>query len=162
MENSNWVKNFYQSLEAKKDNFLPADFRFYNIARLPILADKTYEFSSSCPDCKSNITLLNELLDNLPECLHQYHTRKKFEKTRNQIELHLHKTHNLRYASYYTSLYTLLGTIIGCISGMIFIFLAQKKFEMNIVLIFIAIGLISGYILGKRKDKLKYKKKLQI
>ncbi len=161
MDNQIWLTNFYQSLEQKKDKMHPSDFRFYNIARLPILANKTLKYSDSCPTCKLNIQLLEELVDELPECLNQKDTRRKFEINKDKIVSHMVNIHKLRFAAYYTSLFTLMGSIAGGFFWFILTFLMNNKLA-NISLIFVVIGMISGYLIGKMKDKRKYRQNQQI
>ncbi|MGD2034518.1 MAG: hypothetical protein PVF73_05640 [Bacteroidales bacterium] len=154
------INNFYQLLDQKKDRFHPSDFRFYNIARLPVLAKKTIEYSGRCPVCRKNIRLLEDMAEQLPESLSKKNTRKQFEKNRDHIEAHLKREHKLRYANYYVSLYTLTGTLTGLLTGfLITLFITNSG---NIVLILTAFGIISGYLTGKIKDKRKYHRNQQI
>ena len=161
MDNQIWLANFYQSLEQKKDKMHPSDFRFYNIARLPILANKTLKYSDTCPTCKLNIKLLEELVDELPECLNQKNTRKKFETKKENIVSHMVNVHKLKFATYYTSLFTLIGSAAGGLLWFILTFLVNGKLA-NISLIFVVIGMISGYLIGNIKDKKVYKENQQI
>ncbi len=161
MDNHFRIDRFYQSLEQKKDKVHPSDFRLYNIARLPILANKTFQNSSACAECRANLQLLEKLVDELPDCLNQKHSRKKFETNKNRIESHLKKTHKLRFSTYYSSFFTLLGSITGGLSGFI-LSLILKRNTSDIVLIFIAIGMITGYIIGKSKDNRKNRQNLQM
>ena len=161
MDNHVWLSNFCQSLEQKKYKLHPSDFRFYNIARLPILANKTMEFSSSCAVCKKNIQLLEELVDKLPESLDHKDTREIFEFNKNKIVLHLKKIHKHRLPAYYLSLFTLIGGIAGGVLGFLLSLIMISNSE-NLILISITIGLISGFITGKIKDKRKYQQNHQI
>jgi len=161
MDNKTWLENFYQSLEQKKEKMHPSDFRFYNIARLPILANKTLKYSDTCRACKLHIKLLEELVDELPECLNQKDTRKKFEINKNKIVSHMVNVHKLRFATYYTSLFTLIGSIAGGLLWFILTFVMISKLA-NISLVFVVIGMTSGYLIGKMKDKRKYRENQQI
>jgi len=161
MDNQIWLANFFQSLEQKKDKMHPSDFRFYNIARLPILAKKTLKYYDTCPTCKLNIKLIKELVDELPECLDQKNTRKKFETNKDNIVSHMINVHKLRFATYYTSLFTLIGSGAGGLLWLILTFLMNNKLA-NISLIFVVIGMISGHLIGKIKDKRVYKENQQL
>ncbi|MBN2522385.1 MAG: hypothetical protein JXB24_03880 [Bacteroidales bacterium] len=156
-----WLNHFYRTLENKKTKFHPSDFKFYNIARLPILADKTILYSSTCPQCMIHIKLLEKMADELPECLDFADTRKKFVLTKDKIESHLKKEHRLRFATYYSSLYTFLFAMLGAVIGLLIARMIKKSPE-NLILIFLATGMISGYLFGKMKDHKKYRQNQQL
>lgn len=161
MDRKKWLAEFHESLEQKKDKLHPSDFRFYNIARLPILAGKTVEYSQSCKTCRSNIILLEELVNELPEILTEKDTRDSFETKKEKVEFHLKNAHKLRYAAYYSSLFTLFGGLAGGVLGFA-ISLIMKGNTSNLLLIFTTIGLLLGYFGGNIKDKEKYRSKQQL
>lgn len=161
MDDQNWPEDFYQSLERKTDKMHPSDFRFYNIARLPILANKTFKYSNACPICKLNKKILEDLVNELPECLNQTNTRKIFEINKDKVVTHLKNAHKLRFANYYTSLFTLFGAIAGGLPWPIIRFTGNSKWN-DISLIFIVFGMIFGYLAGKMKDNRKYRENEQI
>lgn len=160
MNNQDQLNNFYQALDKKKKKLHPSDFRLYNIARMPILANKTLEYSSNCTICKFNIQLLEELVNTLPDCLNHKESRKIFELNKDNIVSHLEKVHMLKLASYYSSLFTFLGLITGGITGLILMLSVMNS--GNTILIFMAIGMISGFLIGRIKDKRRYRQKKQL
>jgi hypothetical protein len=128
---------------------------------LPILANKTLKYSEVCSECKLNIPLLEKLADELPECLNEKDSRKKFENNKDKIVSHLEKVHNLRFAAYYTSLFALIGAITGGFMWLFLTFVIISK-SIDILLIIVVVGMISGYFIGKMKDKRKYRQNQQI
>jgi len=161
MEKQTWLANIYQSLDNKKGRFHPSDFRFYNIAHLPLIANKTAKHSENCLICKENIGLLEKLVDELPESLNDKDSKRKFEMNKDKIVSHLKKEHKLRFANYFASLYTLVGTLTGVLLWFILTKLFPGK-TSDTLFIFIVIGMILGYLTGKIKDKRKYRQNQQI
>ncbi len=161
MDEKIWLNHYYQTLEGKKNKFHPSDFKFYNIARLPILADKTLLYSSICPECKNHIRLLERLADELPECLDSVNTRKDFMITKDKIESHLKKEHKLKLATYYSSLFTFLFGLLGALLGLLIAWTIKEN-PGNLILTFFAVGMISGYLFGKMKDNKKYQQNQQL
>ncbi|MBN1597950.1 MAG: hypothetical protein JW894_06620 [Bacteroidales bacterium] len=157
-----WVENYYSKLESRKNQISPGDFRFYNITRLPLLAQQTSFFSKDCSICSSNLKELENLLENLPECLHKPETRKNFEQKKIIIEKHLQKAHNVKFATYYTSFFTLIFSLAGAITGWIISLIFLDEISVNLILILSAVGLISGQVAGNKTDRRKYNDKLQI
>jgi len=162
MKQSEWFESFFQKLDEKKDEIEPGDIRFYNIERLPILAKKTLKFSSECKDCNSNISKLDELVTMLPQCMESAGPRKAFEQSKNKIEKHLKTKHAHRFENYFTSLYTLLGTFLGLGIGLVVSFTVYRYLNQNSLLIFTALGLFFGRILGRRRDKMQNSSDLQL
>lgn len=157
-----WIENYIEKLESKKSAITPSDFRFYNIGRLPLLADRTKAYASGCRECKSNIRVIEHLADRLPECLNTPEERKSFEKERHAVERHLRKVHKVLPAHYYYALYAFLGAIIGIILGIVISLLLLNTINLNVPLIFFALGLFSGQIIGKKADKKAYTRNTQI
>lgn len=162
MNQPEWFENFYKKLEEKIDTIAPGDVRFYNIERIPIMAKKTFRYSSECTECHENISKLDQLITMLPECMQDAGDRMQFEKAKNRIEKHLKTSHSLRFENHYTSLFTLLGAIIGIGAGLIFSYLYYGFFQQNSILLSTAVGFMAGRILGIRRDKKQNKSGLQL
>ena len=156
-----WIENYYSLLESGIDKIPKSDFRFYSIGRLPLVAMKTKEFSETCGECRKNLSVLEEFAGNLPEILNDQARRVSFGESRDAIESHLRKVHHVRPAHYYLALYTLIGAVIGAVLGLITGLLSGTERLPDLVLIFFAVGLILGQLIGKRTDRKRYRQKLQ-
>jgi len=158
----NWLEDYYTLLEQKKKDISISDFRFYNIGRLPLLAAKTSELSQSCHRCRANLKELQVLAEKLPECLEDLKQRREFEHHKNLVENHLRQEHAIRPAHYYYAKYTLIGAVSGIVAGSIISFIIYDEFNVNLPFIFFALGLITGQLMGRRADRIRYKHKRQI
>lgn len=162
MDSDEWIENYYQTLESRKDEISSSDFRFYNIGRMPLLAQKTHSFSKQCTICRNNIKKLEMLAESLPHSLQDNQSRKEFEQYKFQIEKHLQKDHGIKFATYYSSLYTLVFSLTGVITGLLSSLLILNKIDINLILICFAVGLIAGRLTGSRIDKKHNIKELQM
>lgn len=149
-------------LENIKEEMSPSDFRFYNIAHLPLLLKNTLENSESCSICKTNIDNFEELIRLIPRQANSAKNRKLFEVKKNSIEEHLKKNHKMKLPGYYTSLGSFFGILISAIAGTIITLLKNLSPLNDIIIITLAAGLIIGRGLGLLLDKNIFRKNLQL
>lgn len=162
MENS-WHIQIFNVLEKKKESLEPGDFKFYNIAHFPLLAKYTEIHAKKCKECSDNTTLLNEIVDSLPEALNNNASdRKSFETKKTKIENHLKRAHNMRFPGFYISLISLIGISIGFLISLIFNYTFQNPLLNNLTLMGLAVGLVGGVFVGKLFDKKIFLKNLQL
>ncbi len=159
---NSWSEDYYAKLEQIRDQIPASDFRFFNLAHLPLMAKKTEELSENCESCKINIRTLDHIADMLPDCLHTPESRKTFEKEKSRIERHLHNAHNVRYANFYYAYYSFLGALAGALVGFAVSMTFLKEININFLLVPGIFGLLAGQIMGKRLDRKKYHDKYQI
>lgn len=148
-ETSLTLDEFNLLLESKLTEISPGDFRFYNIARFPLLAKHSYNLSLNCDQCKSNVSVLKVLVDNLPSCLNDMQERKLFERNRDIVTKHLQKMHKIRFFSYHYSLYTFIGLLTGALIGIII----QVFYQHRIWTLLAISGASLGAIYGKRLER---------
>ncbi len=163
MDKQDIVKHITDELEKKVTNISPGDFRFYNIAHIPLIAKKTAEFSKTCQQCNTNLQTIETLVRELPDCLSEDMTKRKaFEKKKEEIETHLKKKHKLHFPGYFTALGSLSGTLAGIVLSVILIVFYNKSFFDKINLLTVAVFLFLGYTIGLFVDKKIFKENLQL
>jgi tetrahydromethanopterin S-methyltransferase subunit G len=155
-------KQYYLQLENVKEDIGPADFRFYNLAHLPLIIKNTLEKSENCEECKVNITTIDKIIISLPEALQSHEERKKFELNKTKIEQHLKKIHKMRFPGYYASLGSLIGILLGIFIGIIFSSIRNLPLLNDFILITLALGLIIGRGVGLLLDRNIFNKNLQL
>ncbi len=162
MKKTKDFKYYHAQLEEIKKKMSPSDFRFYNIAHLPILIKNTLEKSESCNTCKANLDNINEIIELIPLESSPSDKRKLFESKKDNLEHHLKTKHKMKLPGYYTSLGSLFGILISGMLGTI-ITLVKKTGQLNdIIIIALALGLIIGRGLGVLLDKNIFRKNLQL
>jgi hypothetical protein len=162
MEQAKKFEYYYNSLLKIKEEISPSDFRFYNIAHLPLLIKNTLDKSISCPTCRKNIEIVDELIELVPLEKSVSADRKKFEHKKNMVENHLKKNHNMKLPGYYTSLGSFLGIILSGIAG-VAISMANHLPALNdIIVIALGLGILIGRGIGYIIDKNIFHKNLQL
>lgn len=162
MKDSKDFAFYYARLEKIKEDMNPSDFRFYNIAHLPLLFKNTLEKSNSCRICNSNMNDFEEIISLIPLESSPVDKRKLFESKKNNLEKHLKKKHHMKLPGYYTSLGSLLGILISAIAGIIICLANNLTLINDIIIIALALGLIVGRGLGLILDKNIFHKNLQL
>ena len=163
MDTSNWLLNKINELEEKTQGINPSDFRFYNIAHLPIIAKRTVELSEICENCKLNIQTIDQLIDSLPQCLENNAiNRKHFEENKNKLENHLRKQHKCHFPGYYAAIGSLIGFLLGILTAVFLAFFTTLPLFNKLSLIALAVFLMTGRWLGIYIDKNVFKNNLQL
>jgi hypothetical protein len=162
MEKHTVFEQYLSRLENIKEDMGPSDFRFYNIAHLPLLLKHTLDKSESCGICKTNIDNIEEIIRLIPTESTSVENRKLFESKKNKIEKHLKKEHKMKLPGYYASLGSLLGILISAIVGIIITLSKNLSLFNDIIIIVLALGLILGRGLGLLLDKNIFRKNLQL
>ena len=159
---NSWSEGFYSRLEKIREQIPKSDFRFYNLGHLPLVAKKTEEFSKQCEICQSNQKILDQLVEMMPGCFENHHTRRKFDKEKSRIEKHLHRKHQVHYAHFQYSLFSFLGILAGLLAGVLLSLFFTGALSINYLLIASISGLFLGQVAGKYYDRKKYQNKDQI
>ncbi len=161
--NAEWYTNYKETLEKSKHEISKADFRFYNISRLLLIAQKTLENRKQCKQCDSHLILLESHAQNLKQYIQTTNKKRKdFDIQLNRIIKHLRKEHGITFAFYYTSLFTFLGLLTGIVTGTIVLLTLSTALKEIFFLIFVVSGLAIGRIFGYFKDKKAHKNNKQI
>ena len=156
-------EKIYNIIESQKDALSPSDFRVYNIARFPLIANALEKHSSNCEQCKQYLNTITELSENLTKILNgTFKEIKEFDRKKNEIENHLKKVHNYRFQGYYTSLFFTIGLIASAIIGIVINYLTLQSVFGKPFYIILTIGILSSYFLGKRRDNKAFKNKMTI
>jgi hypothetical protein len=163
MNSDNRLKKIIENLETKIPEINPGDFRFYNLAHIPLIAKKTIDNHKICPICDSNIHIIAEIVDLLPDVLAQdAKNRKLFEIKKNKIEKHLKKKHRCQFPGYYTALGSLVGLVIGIFISIFIAILYKLPMLNKLSTTVLAILLITGRFVGIFLDKKVFHKNLQL
>jgi hypothetical protein len=149
-----WVTRFNESLEQSKHRISRSDFRFYNIAHLPLIARKSYIESKHCTQCNDNLAVLENLAQNLDTWLGaDRKQRKNFEQKINNVTAHLQSVHNMRLAFYNVSFYTFLGIAGGFLAGLVLTRFTTSGHE-TVWVVALCVGLLvgrwTGYFIEKK------------
>ena len=163
MDTDNWLNQLVLDLEAKTKDINPGEFRFYNIAHFPIIAQKTIEYSSNCSICKNNLNTIEHLVRSLPESLSQdAKIRKQFEANKNNLEKHLQKKHKCHFPGYYAALGSLVGLILGIIFAVAYWYFTDTPAFNKLSLIALAMFLLLARGAGILADRNIFKGKMQL
>ena len=152
---SEWYQQIEENIQKELDKGIKnGDFKFYNVEGFLNLAAKIDKLSHHCPFCQNLQKDIEIYSYDLAYYINNSHkSRKQFEDGQEKIKTHLYKTHGVVTRNYYLSLYTFLGIFIGSLAGFLFYYMLAMDSFKAITLIFAAIGLIIGRILGTRKEK---------
>ncbi|MBN2348862.1 MAG: hypothetical protein JXJ22_08500 [Bacteroidales bacterium] len=154
MGETRWSEIIYDILEKNKNQISHNDFKFYNIARFPVIAKSIEQHAIGCRMCADNKNTFLELAENLPDYLNlSMESRKNFEKSLHAITDHLKKSHKVQFVSYYLSLFSAVGILSGIVLGILLSIVIKNLPDMNIILIGAGIGLITGRIWGSVKER---------
>ncbi len=158
MQESVWYQKLEKTAIEQNDLLYKNDFKFYQVDSLLKIAQKVERFSDDCAFCKTSMQTTEDLVENLFEYLKgDLKLRKAFEQKVNTMLDHLRKKHKIYPPSYFISLYSLLGIIIGLALTAVIAQLTIPGFMKQSLLFGFVIGLVTGRILGKIKDKKQYK-----
>ncbi len=156
-----WSLGIKKEIENKRDKIYKRDFKFFKIDRLVRIAEHVDVFSETCDECKTHKEEIEQITEKLSEFLNGTpRQRGEYEKRSEVLVKHLKEKHNLVQAEYFSAVYALAGFASGLIlGGGIFYLIHPDFFKMGLLGGF-TIGIISGRIIGKRKDKQKKKENL--
>jgi F0F1-type ATP synthase assembly protein I len=163
MKTSAWAEQKIKILESKIQEIDPSDFRFYNIAHIPIIAKQTDAFSSTCEKCAENRAIIDNLLDHLQDSLSDdADKRKTFDINKSSIEAHLKKEHNCHFPGYYTALWSLIGLIGGFLTAASISYFTNQSIFNKLSLMALAVFLMLGRGIGVLTDRKVFRNNLQL
>ena len=149
-----WSNTIKQNIENQSDDIFKRDYKFFKIDRLEKIAERIDEFSEKCEVCQS----LKPELENISEHVAQLingspKERSQYEKRNEILVKHLKEAHGLIHREYYASVYSLAGFAGGSVLFGGIAFLIDIRYFIFGLLLGFSIGIISGRIYGRRKDK---------
>lgn len=148
------VKNRMQQMN-------PRDIKYWQVNRFLEMARYVYRFSSECTEClkfRKEIPELAGGVDRLFEV--PAAERIRYEKLNDKMLKHLRYRHQVYVKKYFVTLYSVLGMGGGILGGVLVAWIIKSVrlestfhiFRYAILLGWLA-GLITGRILGYRKDR---------
>ncbi len=155
MDYSPWQQKVESILaEHEEADLYTKDLRFFHVDTLLKYAGHCERFSPQCPTCKEYMKIIETTAIELDQLLGgAAKGRIEYEKRFFQIEKHLKTDHKMVTARYHHSLFSLVGMLIGMLFGV----MISQTINPNSLDIFLLggwlIGLITGRILGSRKEK---------
>ena len=157
------IQNLTEKLKTKVERINPGDFRFYNIAHIPLIAQKSAENMGTCNACRENLNKIEQLIDSLPEILSDdIQHRKLFESNKHQIEHHLKKVHGCHFPGYYAAFGSFAGIILGIVASALLYFFNQTPFFNKLNLTALAVFLIGGRGIGILIDRKVFRNNMQL
>jgi hypothetical protein len=155
-----WSNQIKIDIEKQKDQIYNKDYKFFKIDRLERIAERIDEFSDQCDDCEQFKKMIETLAMTYTVSITGSSKEKsEFEKNNELIIKHLKQKHRLVQKDYYIALYSFLGFLIGTILIGLISLLINTQYLSAGLLIGFSIGMITGRIIGKRKDHLKIRYK---
>ncbi len=146
-----WLVKISQNIKEQNEKINSKDLKFFNLNILLDLARITQKKSYECEQCKANKKIIMQMSIDSVKKIDTVKGRREITKNIDKITKHLRKEHKMFLKRYNLSIYTILGLLIGfgIGFGVGYYFKTFKFF----ILVGIAIGLITGRILGNIKEK---------
>lgn len=157
-----WSKKIKTDINTQIDDIYKRDYKFYKIDRLERIAERIDEFSDNCSECNSLKAEVEDIVTNLSESLKSGNTslRSQYEKRNEKIVKHLKTKHHLSYKEYYASVYSFFGFTAGTIILGFIGWLILPQLLVFSLLTGFTVGIITGRLIGKKKDKEQARNKL--
>lgn len=148
---TDWLAEKNLRIDELTENFSISKYNFLKISFLKRLFEESYENSGSCEICKGNLSVLEEMVEEIPH-LDLIDHRSPYEKKFNSIRSHFHKKHGFIQPYQFTTKWTLIGIAIGLIPAVIWSLLKMGYIVLDAMLLGSALGLTLGYIWGSYKE----------
>lgn len=151
---SNWYDNFEQDVILKLNGTKSRDLRFFRIDEYLRIAERADAFASSCRDCNSFRFEMEKQSDLLAKAVGEPgHERRELDRLQSRMSDHMRKLHGFYPAYYFTYRYSFFLTV----ALLAVAFLAHLFSPASDVWFFIApafaVGVVTGQIVGGKKDR---------
>ena len=160
MEQENWLSEKYSRIEELSKDFSISKYNLLKISYLKRILEKSIRHSKECDDCKNNLTVLESLIEEIPN-LDLIDHRSPYEKKFNGIRKHFHKNHNFIPPYYHSARWSIFGILAGLLVSIILSYSLFQQLQLDPLLAGMTIGLILGYIIGSTKE-ISYRKTKKI
>ena len=148
---TDWVNEKILRIDQLTEDLSVSKYNLLKMSFLKRLIEESFKNSSSCEYCKNNLTVLEEMIEEIPH-LDLIDHRQPYEKKFNEIRSHFHKQHGFIQPYQFTTKWTLIGIAVGLILALIWSFLKLGHFVTDALLLGVALGLTFGYIWGSVKE----------
>lgn len=126
-------------------------YNFMKISTLKRLIQESEQFSEECTTCKKNTALFADMVKQLP-FLNEIVHRQPYEKKFNGIRNHFHKSHGFIAPDYHVGRYAITGLLSGMLLALGFSYITAGVLVIDVLLMGLALGIITGYFIGFRRD----------
>lgn len=150
----NWIDEISKRIDDQMDLYISIkDYRFYQIEKLKRIA-KLLHKQKNCLDCKYLRKELESIVDDLDRLINKSGVnRREYEKRVEKLIKHLKVEHQVYQAYHFTYTYSAIFTLIGIGFGILLSFGMYESFHPGSFFLAAGLGMISGNVLGSRKDK---------
>ncbi len=155
MQNS-WLNNINTNIDQQIEDYISVkDYRFYQIEKLKRIAsllDK--DKKNSCKICKQNKIEIESIVNELDRLINKSGVnRSEYEKRVEKLLKHFKDDHQIYQAHHFTYTYSGVYTLIGICLGLILSYAIFHAFNPHLFFSCAGISMISGNLIGSRKDK---------
>ncbi|HAX94978.1 MAG TPA: hypothetical protein DCY35_00410 [Prolixibacteraceae bacterium] len=148
-----WTESVIGTINQSLDGTREKDLRFFRIDELLRNIERVGKFSSSCADCKRLKTEIESTIPDIREAVEvPGKKRRELDRLISRLARHIMKAHQFYPPWHHNYLYSFYGMVIGsAIGALVMALLPGKKWE--ILAAGFAVGLISGQLIGGKKDR---------
>ncbi|MFA9391222.1 MAG: hypothetical protein ACERKD_15540 [Prolixibacteraceae bacterium] len=148
---TDWVNEKFLRIEELTDKLSFSKYNLLKISFLKRLVDESFKNASNCETCKTNLPVLQDMIEEIPH-LDLIDHRSPYEKKFNAIRTHFHKKHGFVQPYQFTTIWTLIGISAGIAPVIVWLLLVKRPVELDPLLAGAAVGLVLGYVWGSLKD----------
>lgn len=143
------IGNINQALEGTREK----DLRFFRIDELLRNIERVGKLSESCAECKRLKTEIETTIPNIREAMEvPGKKRRELDRLIARLARHIMKAHQFYPPWHHNYLYSFYGLVIGsAVGALTMALLPGQKWE--ILAAGFAIGLITGQLIGGKKDR---------
>lgn len=150
----NWYSEFEKGITQKLKGTKDRDLRFFRIEEFMRIAERVDNFSSTCRECKSFKFEIDKQKDSLSKALKSPgRERREYDKLHSGMSKHMQKVHGFYPPFYFTYLYAAIWSVLLISFSLLFwLFFSSITIWAFLTPAF-AIGVITGQIIGGKKDR---------
>lgn len=149
-----WEDTVLKGMEESLTGTREKDLRFFRIEELQRNIRRVGEFSAHCPHCRhfkhdiqTTLVHVNEAV-NVPG-----QHRKELDRLIARLSRHMMKLHGFYPPYHYNYLYSFYGMLAGSLIGLAAVILTPGN-RWELMIAFIAAALITGQVIGSKKDRI--------
>ena len=146
-------KDTFDTLNEQLKDIPKAQIRLMSLAVLPRLMGALDNNKSHCVDCKRYSNSGEEFIKNIRPLFSQdRQAQQNFENWVTEAQKHLKTRHQQQVKGRITSTYATIGMLAGCALALFYLLLTNGSNYIGGISLGWALGMISGYIVGKTKE----------